>query len=287
MVAQPQFIAEVSSNHARDLGRCRAFVDAAADSGCDAVKFQLFRVRDLFAPEIVAVRPDIQARVEWELPTEFLAPIAEHCRARGILFACTPFSLDAVADLAPHVDLFKVASYEMIWPDLVRACAATGKPLVVSTGMADMDEVRAMVGWARDAGGHDLTLLHCVSNYPTKPEDANLAALDTLRRATGCAVGWSDHTRRPSVIHRAVHRWGASVVEFHFDLEGEGAEFAAGHCWLPGEIAPVIRDVREALGADGDGSKEPGATELVERQWRADPEDGLRPLKATRVGYRP
>ena len=281
------FIAEVSSNHARDLDRALRFVDVAAEVGCDAVKFQLFRLEELFAPEILAKSPMHRARKAWELPVEFLAPLAERCRRNGIEFICTPFSLQAVEDLRPYVDRFKVASYELMWHDLVRACAATGKPLILSTGMATEPEIADAVQAARQAGAADLTLLQCVSGYPTPCEDANLAAIETLRHSFGCPVGWSDHSVRPGVLHRAIHRWGATVIEFHLDLDGQGDEFAAGHCWLPDQIEAVIKDVRDGLRADGTGEKTPQPAEASDRDWRADPSDGLRPLKALREIWAP
>lgn len=280
--SQPYFIAEVSSNHARDLGRCLAFVRAAADCGCDAVKFQLFKVDELFAPEVLASSPAHRARKDWELPLSFLPEIAAECAKSGIDFGCSPFYLNAVEELEPYVAFYKVASYEMIWDDLVRACAETGKPLILSTGMADMDEIRHAADVARNAGAEDVTMLHCVSAYPTPPEQSNLAAIETIREATGFPVGWSDHTVSPAVLSRAIHHWGATVIEFHLDLEGEGAEFEAGHCWLPDGIGAVIADVRQGLETDGSGVKTPTPAELADRDWRADPVDGLRPLRAIR-----
>ncbi len=283
---QPVFIAEASSNHGRDLDRARAFVDAAADAGCDAVKFQLFKIDRMFAPEILRQSPKHRARAEWELPLEHLAPLAEHCSARKIQFSCTPFYLEAVAELAPFVDFYKVASYELLVTDLLKACAASGKPVVLSTGMATVDEIAAAAGTLIAAGAADITLLHCVSAYPTPAAEANLSAIQQLRDMTGLKVGWSDHTRRPAVIERAVHRWNASAIEFHLDLDGEGAEYAAGHCWLPGEIAPVIARIRESGIADGSGFKGPQPSELSDRDWRADPADGMRPLRHMRMAYK-
>lgn len=286
MERNPVFIAEASSNHGRDLDRARAFVDAAADAGCDAVKFQLFKIDRMFAPEILRQSPKHRARAEWELPLEHLAPLAAHCTARNIQFSCTPFYLDAVAELAPFVDFYKVASYELLVTDLLRACAESGKPVVLSTGMATMPEIAAAAGTLISAGCADITLLHCVSAYPTPASEANLSAIAQMRDMTGLKTGWSDHTRRPAVIERAVHRWGASVVEFHLDLDGQGAEYAAGHCWLPQEIAPVIARIRESLVADGSGFKGPQPSELSDREWRADPSDGMRPLKHVRLAYK-
>lgn len=284
---KPVFIAEASSNHGRDLTRALGFVDAAAAAGCDAVKFQLFRLDRLFAPEILARSAKHRARKAWELPLEHLAPLAERCSQKGIAFSCTPFYREAVDELKSFVSFYKIASYELLVDDLLAAAAATGKPVVLSTGMATMPEIHHAVATLKGAGAADITLLHCVSAYPTPANEANLAAIAALREATGCKAGWSDHTRRPAVIERAVHRWGAAVVEFHLDLDGQGAEYAAGHCWLPDEIAPVIARIRESQSADGSGFKEPQPSECEDRDWRADPVDGMRPLRHIRAHWEP
>jgi sialic acid synthase SpsE len=278
----PGFVAEVSSNHHGDLERCLEFIRTAAEIGCDAVKFQLFRVRELFAPEALLHDPRLVAREDWELPVKFLPRLARGCEEARIRFSCTPFYLEAVGELLPFVDFFKVASYELMWDDLLKACASTGKPVVLSTGMATLPEVNHACSILRSAGCRDLTLLHCVSSYPAKPEDCNLAAIGTLRDSCQCPVGWSDHSVDPGVIFRAVHRWGATMVEFHLDLEGQGAEFSSGHCWLPEAMRQVITGVRTGILAEGDGRVGPVPSEQKEREWRADPEDGLRPLRATR-----
>ena len=103
-----------------------------------------------------------------------------------------------------------------------------------------------------------------------------------MRARFGCDIGWSDHSVSPPVLYRAIHRWGASVIEFHLDLDGTGDEFRTGHCWLPPNIGAVIRTVATGFDADGDGSKGPAPIEKVERGWRADPSDGLRPTVAVR-----
>jgi len=282
-----KFIAEVSSNHAQDLGRSLAFVDAAADCGFDAVKFQLFRVAELFAPEILARSPQHRKRVAWELPVAHLEPLARRCHERGMEFSCTPFYLEAVKQLEPYVAFFKVASYELLWIDLLKACAATSKPVIISTGMAIMPEIKAAVATLQQAGAADITVLHCVSAYPSPPDQSNLAAIEAIRRATGARTGWSDHSRSPAVIERAVHHWNAAAIELHLDLDGTGEEYHTGHCWLPDEIAPVIARVREAFTADGSGFKEPVPAELPDREWRADPSDGLRPFRHVRESWTP
>jgi sialic acid synthase SpsE len=277
-----QFIAEVSSNHHRDLERCFDFIDTAARIGCDAVKFQLFKIDQLFAPEILAKSKTHTKRKDWELPTAFLQELAKRSHNQGIQFSCTPFYLDAVAELEPYVDFYKIASYELLWDDLIRACAGTGKPLILSTGMATLLEVQHAVDTARNAGCAELTLLHCISSYPAPAQECNLAAIQTLRSACNCSVGWSDHSVSPAVLYRAIYAWGASTIEFHLDLEGEGEEFAAGHCWLPAQMQAVIDIIKVGLTADGNGEKQPAPSELADRDWRADPNDGLRPFKQIR-----
>lgn len=279
---QPYFTSEVSSNHYQDINRCFEFIDVSSEIGCAAVKFQLFKARELFSPEVFRARPEVKEREKWELPVSFLPDLSARCKEKNIHFSMTPFYLKAVEELEPYVDFYKVASYELLWHDLLKECAATGKPLVISTGMAEMDEIKAAVDVIMEAGCQELLVLHCTSAYPTPPEECNLAAIKTLRDALGCDIGWSDHSRTPGVIHRAIDHWGAKFVEFHLDLDGQGAEYKTGHCWLPDEIGAVIKSTSLGLNADGDGHKAPVASELPDRVWRADPTDGLRPLKSIR-----
>jgi sialic acid synthase SpsE len=130
------FIAEVSSNHYRDLDRSFAFIDAAAKAHCGAVKFQLFKIDQLFAPEILEKSEAHRRRKDWELPVEFLPQLARRCVENQIQFSCTPFYLAAVDELEPYIDFYKIASYELLWDDLLGACARTRKPVILSTGMA-------------------------------------------------------------------------------------------------------------------------------------------------------
>jgi len=279
------FIAEISSNHAKDIDRALQFVDVAAEVGCDAVKFQLFRMDKLFAPEILSKSEKHRNRSEWELPLDFLPVLSERCRLRGIQFSCTPFYMEAVAELEPFVDFYKVASYELLWSDLLSACAKTGKPVIISTGMATLEEIDVAVQTLRDSGCLTPTILDCTSSYPTPVNEANLSAISSMRERYKCDIGWSDHTVEPGVISRAVNKWNAKVVEFHLDLDGEGDEFAAGHCWLPADISKVISDLQKGMTADGDGVKGPMKSEMVEREWRADPSDGLRPFRHVRESF--
>lgn len=277
-----KFIAEVSSNHHRSLERCFRFIETAVKIKCNAVKFQLFKIEQLFTPEILEKSKEHQSRKAWELPIKFLPSIAEHCHKLNIQFGCSPFYIKAVEQLLPFVDFYKIASYELLWGDLLKVCAQTKKSIILSTGMATLEEVQTAVGILRDSGCQDLTLLHCVSGYPTPFNEANLAAIETIRAATGCSVGWSDHTVNPAVIYRAAHHWNASSIEFHLDLEGKGEEFKSGHCWLPEQIQPVIATVRAGFTSDGSGDKQPSVSELSDREWRREPSDGLRPLLSMR-----
>ncbi len=281
------FVVEVSSNHHRDLARCIEFIDQAAKIGCDAVKFQLFKIQDLFAPNILDASPEHRRRKDWELPLWYLPELARVAREVGLEFGCTPFYLEAVEELEEYVDFYKIASYELLWDDLLIACGLTGKPVVLSTGMATLEETRHAVKVLQGVGCPAMTLLHCVSSYPVPLDDCNLAAIDTLQREFSCRSGWSDHSVSPAVIYRAVHKWRASMVEFHMDLDGQGEEYSMGHCWLPEEIQPVIEAVNQGFQADGQGIKAPAASELPERAWRTDPQDGLRPLKDIRTSWRP
>ncbi len=285
-----KFVAEVASNHNRDLERCFRFIDTAAEIGCDAVKFQLFRVEKLFAPEILERSEDHRKRKDWELPVEFLPKLHKRCMDAGIQFACTPFYLKAIDELMPYVSFYKIASYELLWKDLLTACAQTGKPVVLSTGMATLDEIREAVDTLHGAGCTDLTLLHCVSAYPTPVNECNLSAIETLRNKFKIQnskfkirFGWSDHSVTPAVIYRAVHRWQAEMVEFHMDLEGKGTEFDYGHCWVPQELEKIISDVKTGIKADGTTGITVSHLEKAERMWRSDPADGLRPFKSLRT----
>lgn len=284
-----KFVAEVSSNHHQDLNRCIEFIDTSAEIGCSAVKFQLFKIDELFSPEILTKSQTHRSRKAWELPVSFLPELADRCREKQIQFGCTPFYLDAVAALLPYVDFYKIASYEILWKDLLVACARTGKPVVISTGMATMEEIETALNTLLKAGCNDLTVLHCVSGYPTPVSECNLAAIETIRSmlhkilpSIKTSVGWSDHSVNAGVLYRAVHRWGSEMVEFHLDLDGEGEEFNTGHCWLPHQINIAIDEINKGFQADGSGKKEPVPSELSDRNWRADPEDGLRPLKQMR-----
>lgn len=280
-----RFIAEISSNHNGNKERCLELIRAASASGCWGVKFQLFRIEQLFAPEILQSSETHRLRRRWELPLHFLPDLAACARQEGLALGCTPFDLEAVDILLPHVDFLKIASYELPWLDLIRRCGETGLPLMFSCGMAEEDEVFQAVETARAAGVSDLTVFHCVSNYPVAPSNCNLAAIGTLQKLfPNTSIGWSDHSVDPAVVSRAIQHWQCDAVEFHFDLEGHGDEFNAGHCWLPQQITPLVsgQEYDAAAHCDGRPEIQPTSSEEDERTWRADPADGLRPTLSVR-----
>ena len=288
------FIAEVSSNHNRDLNRMKEFIYASKKSGCSGIKFQLFKIDKLFAAEILETSETLRKREAWELPEEFIPELAELTRKLGLKFGCTPFYLEAVDILEPHVDFFKIASYELMWFDLFDKCGNTGKPIVFSTGMATMDEVKATLDCLFKTKCKEITILHCNSAYPTPIEDANLAGIEVLREMVNSIdkpdemiikVGYSDHTVSPAVIYRAVHHFGVDFIEFHIDLDGKGKEYEAGHCWMPDEISEIINIINIGCKSDGQSEFKPSPSELSDREWRADPTDGLRPLEHIRNNF--
>ena len=280
-----QFIAEVSSNHQCDLSRALDFIDCAADIGCDAVKFQLFKIDELFSKEILENSKPHRERRNWELPLNFLPYLKERCIKRNILFACSPFYQGAVSELLPFVDFYKIASYEILCSKLLALCAKTGKDVIISTGMANIDEIHNAVSVLKANGCEKPIILHCNSAYPTPCKDANLAAIEFIRKRTNCEIGWSDHTVSPGVIFRAINKWGAKFIEFHLDLDRKGSEYKSGHCWLPDDISKVIEEIKNGFIADGNSFKEPSISELPDRYWRADPDDELRPMKCIRANW--
>jgi N-acetylneuraminate synthase len=261
-----QFIAEIGSNHNRDLNRCITQIDVAKEIGADAVKFQLFHANQLFSES----RPDmIKFAKERELPHDFIPEISKHCKEIGIQFGCTPFDLESVTILEPYVDFLKIGSYEILWKELSNACVKTYLPLMISTGMTTMEE-------AFEAVTETTTVLfHCVSSYPALPRECNLSVLRQMKLGFWGKVGWSDHTVEPGVIYEAI-RQGATVIECHLDIDGKGWEFESGHCWLPDKLKGVIQTVQVMETARGSGSKRPSANEKSQLVWRTNPITGLR-----------
>jgi N-acetylneuraminate synthase len=264
-------------------------IDASYEAGCDGVKFQLFKINELFSPEAIAFKPELLDRIKWELDENLIPELSEYTKSKGLLFSCTPFYLEAVDVLSPYVDFFKIASYELLWKDLFVKCASTNLPLVFSIGMSNEDEVENVLDTLKSTNVNEIIILHCNSSYPTPIQDVNLSVLDTLRNKFSnyydnkkLYFGWSDHTVNEDVMIAAVLKYNSKMLEFHIDLDGSGYEFKAGHCWLPSQI----RQLRDKLDyftlIDGNSKILPSNSESIERSWRADPGDGLRPLLETR-----
>lgn len=275
-------IAEAGVNHNGSLETARRLVDAAADTGADAVKFQTFTAAALVGrgvgkaayQEKGAPAGDQYSMLQsLELGREEHEALRAHCAGRGIEFMSTPFDEAALELLlALGVRRIKVASGELTNKPFLQKVAATGLPMIVSTGMASLAEIGEALEWIsaarRAAADRDLTLLHCTSNYPTSPDDVNLFALQTLARHFGVPVGYSDHTAG-IVIAPAAVALGATVIEKHFTIDRRmpGPDHAAS--LEPAELRAMIAAIREVESALGDGVKEPRPSEIaVRRQVR-------------------
>jgi len=264
-------IAEAGVNHDGDLGTALRLVDAAAEAGVDAVKFQTFsadRLATRGAPkahyQLTTTDPTESQHSmlkRLELDYEALVSVSERCRERGVTFLSTPFDEESADLLEPFgIPAFKISSGDLTNLPFLAHVAEKGLPMVVSTGMGTLAEVMAATDTVRKAGNRDLILLHCVSNYPAPPGAVNLRAMRTISEATGCPVGYSDHTEGIDIAIAAVAR-GASVVEKHFTLDRgrSGPDHQASI--EPGELKRMVRAIRSVEKSLGDGSKKPSEDE--------------------------
>ncbi len=258
-------IAEAGSNHDRNLDQAKRLIDVAAAAGADAVKFQTFASDRIVAETTVRAKylddllsPDKSMSDlfrELELPREWHAELFRHAVDAGLDFLSTPFDHEAV-DLLDDlgVKAFKVASYELWHLPLIRDVASRGKPIICSTGMANLADVQDAVDTVAATGNDQLILLHCVVNYPPPFRDLNLRAIETLRTAFHVPVGYSDHSPglTAPIVATAL---GASVIEKHFtlsrDLPGPDHRFAIE----PDELTTMVRAIRDAHDALGTGVK--------------------------------
>ena len=282
-----KFISEISSNHNGNLSRSLKMIKLSADLGFDIVKFQLFKIDKLFAKEILTKSKKHRDRKKWELKEEYIPILAKECKKNNVKFCITPFYLEAVEVIEPYVDYIKIASYEILWKDLLIKCAKTKKPIIISTGMANLKEVINAIKILKKNRAKKIIILHCVSNYPAKLDSLNLSAINTLRKKTKLDIGWSDHSANSLVVYKAIEKWKASFVEMHLDLDGKGFEYKKnGHCWLPENTKKLISFIKKDKLIDGNGLKKPDQLELKERNFRADKLDGLRPIKKYRKNFR-
>lgn len=278
-------IAEAGSNHNRDMGIAKRLIDVAADAGADAVKFQTYsgnriysrRAESKFLKQWTTKTP-AELLEDISLPREWHAELADHARSRGLHFFSTPFDYDAVRELADvGAPLMKVASGEIVDLPLVRAVAATGLPMIISTGMATLAEVDDAVRAAESAGAPAVGLMQCASVYPAPVERINLRAMDTLRAAFGVPAGLSDHSTGISVPIAAA-ALGAAFIEKHITLDREMPGPDHSFAIEPDELAAMVRGIRDAEAAMGDGRKEGPVAEEREENYTL----GRRSLIATR-----
>ncbi len=266
-------IAEAGVNHNGDLGLAHRLVDAAGEAGADAVKFQTFdpsRLAAAGAPladyqraagEAGAGQREMLERLA--LPREGWAALREHASDRGMVFLSSPFD-EASADLLERLDVaaFKVPSGELTNHPFLAHLARKGRPLLVSTGMADMREVADALEVIEVAGGPPVALFHCVSSYPAPPEDANLRAIGSLRAAFGVPAGWSDHSLGIE-LPTAAAALGADLLEKHLTLDRTlpGPDHAAS--LEPDAFRSMVAAVRAVAASLGSGEKIPTAAELA------------------------
>lgn len=294
-------IAEAGVNHNGDRQSAFDLVDAAADAGADAVKFQTFNAKRLAAATVPkaayqqqtteASQSQLEMLEALELPLEWHEPLQAHAHSRGIEFLSTAFDLQSLAFLETlDLPFYKVPSGEITNGPLLWHFAHTGKPLVISTGMATLAEVEQALAVVCHSLAHNqpprsleavwrswsqvehraallgrVSLLHCTSQYPTPMEEVNLKAMDTLAQAFQLPVGYSDHTQGTLIPVAAVAR-GATIIEKHFTLDREllGPDHRAS--LEPDELRRMVVDIRSIGTALGNGQKVPQPSEWDTRQ---------------------
>ena len=265
-------IAEAGVNHNGSLDLAIQLIDTARAAGADAVKFQTFRADALAArsahkaayQDRTTSRDESQLEMLRRLELDEAAHrrLIEHCESVGIRFLSSPFDHESVDLLAAmNLPIFKIPSGEITNHPFLRHIAGKGKPIILSTGMCTLDEVKEAVDVLRDAGAHDLTLLHCVTEYPTPYPQVNLRAMLTLKDAFGLPVGYSDHTPGIEISVAAV-ALGAEVIEKHFTLDRTlpGPDHAAS--LEPAELALMVASIRHVEEALGNGIKVPAPCEI-------------------------
>lgn len=280
LVADPLIIAELSGNHNGSLARALEIVDAAADAGAHALKIQTYTADtmtlDIRDGEFVITDPKSPwcGRTLYDLyqeahtPWDWHGPIFERARGRGMIAFSTPFDSTAVDFLESlSVPCYKIASFENTDLPLIERVASTGKPLIVSTGMATLGEIDALVRAARGAGCQDIVLLKCTSSYPASPEHSNIRTIPLLREATGCEVGLSDHTLGIGVAAAAV-ALGATVIEKHFTLSRADGGVDSAFSLEPHEMTALVAETKRAWQALGEVSFGAGESELGSKTFR-------------------
>ena len=258
---QPYIIAEVSANHNGSIDRALCLIDIAAQSGADAVKLQTYRADTItldsqetdfkISEGLWAGKTLYELYEQAHTPWEWHKPLFDHARSRGITIFSSPFdstAVDLLEDL--NAPAYKIASFEAVDLALIRYAASTGKPLIISTGMADLNEIEEAVTAAGDAGCRELSLLHCVSGYPAPAGDYNLRTLVDMQQRFGCVTGLSDHTLDNSTSIAAV-ALGASIIEKHFTLDRNSGGPDDSFSLEPAELQALCTDSKTAWAALG------------------------------------
>ena len=270
-------IAEIGSNHNQDFSLALKHIDAAAETGVDAVKFQTFKASTHIS--VYAESPSYLDKKDLhelihslELDRSWHAALKKHCEERGVIFLSSPCDHDAVAELAElGMVANKVASFDMPDLDLVKVVAATGKPMILSTGLADWMEIQRAVDVCRAAGNEDIVLLQCTSIYPAPVKLSNLRAMATMRAAFNVLTGYSDHTLGDNIACAAV-AMGACMIEKHFTLDrnlpGPDHPFACQPEELR-EMVIKIRDIEAALGEGTKNGPRPEEREMADKARRS------------------
>ena len=270
-------IAEAGVNHNGDLEMAKRLIAAGAEAGADAIKFQTFRADEIASPQAAPAeyqirhsgapaqsQLDLLRRLELDRSAHF--QLANYAKEKGILFLSSCFDTKS-ADLLEEVSvpLFKLGSGEITNVPLLRHVARKGKPVILSTGMATLDEVRYAVRIMQAEGNVDLVLMHCVTEYPAPASEVNLRAIETMAATFGLPVGYSDHTEGNQIAWAAT-ALGACCIEKHFTLSRalEGPDHAASA--EPQEIEALVRGIRSIELALGDGIKRPAPCELPNRR---------------------
>lgn len=257
----PYIVAEMSGNHNGEIDRAIRLIDAAKDAGADAVKLQTYTADtitiDHDGPGFVLEGGLWDGRRLYELYQEAHTPwdwhdaLFAHARHIGISIFSAPFDPTAV-DLLESLDTpaYKIASPEIVDLALIERCAATGKPLIISTGMASFEEIESALAAARGAGATQILVLHCISSYPTPLEQAHLSTIGDLSRRLGAPVGLSDHTLDTFAAAVAVGQ-GAVLIEKHFTLARADGGVDSAFSLEPGELQRLVADSRAAHAALG------------------------------------
>lgn len=269
----PFIIAEMSGNHNQSLDRAFELVDAAASAGVHALKLQTYTAEtitlDLNDSEFVVSDKNIlwagqnlaELYRKAHTPWEWHSPIMERARQHGLVVFSSPFDETAVDFLETlNVPAYKIASFEIVHLPLIKKAASTGKPLIMSTGMASVSEIAEAVSTAREAGCKELVLLKCTSTYPASPENTNLLTITHMRNLFQCEIGISDHTMGVGASVAAV-ALGATVIEKHFTLSRADGGVDSTFSLEPAELKALVEETHRAHLAIGSISYGPTPAE--------------------------